>query len=71
MRVRLLGVGVSNLVEGVTARQLSLDADPRWEDVERVGDAVAARFEGARLQPAVLLDEDDDPLAPTADDRRT
>jgi DNA polymerase-4 len=71
VRVRLLGVGVSNLVEGTTARQLSFDADPRWEDVERVQDAVAERFPAARVRPAVLLDDEETELAPTGDDRRT
>ncbi len=71
VRVRLVGVGVSNLVEGSAARQLRFDVDPRWEAVEQVADQVAARFDDVRVAPAVLLDDDDDPVgAPNADDRR-
>ena len=70
-RVRLLGVGVSNLAEGEAARQLALDTDVRWEGVDRVADEVAERFPDARVSYAVLLDDgDDDPAAPTGDDRR-
>jgi DNA polymerase IV len=78
-RVRLLGVGVSNLGDGDTARQLSLDApeapvelpwsDRRWEDVERVADRVAERFEGLGVSYAALLDDDDHVAAPTHEDR--
>ena len=67
VRVRLLGVGVSNLGPSGAARQLALDADRRWEDVERVADAVAERFDGVNVSYAALLDEDR-PDAPTADD---
>lgn len=66
-RVRLLGVGVSNLTEGEAARQLTLDADPRWEDVERVADRVAERFDGIGVSYASLLDADD-AADPNADD---
>jgi DNA polymerase-4 len=70
-RIRLLGVGVSNLVEGTAARQLQLDADDRWEAVDHTADEVAEKFPDLRLQPAVLLDDDhDDDAAPTAEDRR-
>jgi len=69
-RVRLLGVGVSNLTEGEAARQMALDADPRWEDVERVADRVAERFAGLGVSYASLLDEDDR-IEPNADDWRT
>lgn len=76
VRVRLVGVGVSNLGEGDGARQLTLDtaaepgpgprtsarlADPRWERVERIADSVAERFEGVAVSYAALLDEQDDP----------
>jgi DNA polymerase IV len=70
VRVRLLGVGVSNLVEGTAARQLSLDTDERWEAVDSAADEVAERFPDLRLQPAVLLDDhDDEDAAPNAEDR--
>ncbi|MGH3440710.1 MAG: DNA polymerase IV [Nitriliruptorales bacterium] len=56
-RVRLLGVGVSNLLDGVAARQLALDADPRWEDAERTADALRARFGPAALTYGALLED--------------
>ena len=74
-RVRLLGVGVSNLGDGDAARQLTLDAptagdvevvgadrlaDDRWERVERVADRVADRFAGVDVSYAALLDAHDD-----------
>ena len=89
-RVRLLGVGVGNLGDGDGARQLTLDdapaehpgespaverlGDPRWEQVERVADAVATRFAGVEVSYAALLDEHADPQdtggpAPRAEDR--
>ncbi|MEX2328583.1 MAG: DNA polymerase IV [Nitriliruptoraceae bacterium] len=53
--VRLLGVAVSNLVEGSTG-QLSLDGGEgeRWRAVDAVSDAVGRRF-GDRPLPASLL----------------
>jgi DNA polymerase IV len=83
-RIRLLGVGVSNLGDGDGARQLSLGADPasiaddplladdpRWEDVERVADRAAERFGGRGVSFAALLD---DPVevapSPTREDRQ-
>jgi DNA polymerase IV len=69
VRVRLIGVGVSNLGDGDTSRQLTLDAptevagevpwsDRRWEDVDRVADAVADRFGDVGVSFAALLDDD-------------
>jgi DNA polymerase-4 len=70
VRVRLLGVGVSNLIEGTAARQLSLDTDERWEAVDHAADEVAERFPDLRLQPAVLLDDhDDEHAAPNREDQ--
>ena len=57
-RVRLLGVGVSNLAEGQAARQLTLDVDARWEHVDEVADAVRQRFDGLTVSAASLLDDD-------------
>ncbi len=57
-RVRLLGVGVSNLVEGAAARQLSLGVDTRWERVDEVADAVRERFDGLTVSAASLLDDE-------------
>lgn len=56
-RVRLLGVGVSNLTEGSAARQLELDADRRWEDAERTADRLEERFGGPVVTYGALLDE--------------
>jgi DNA polymerase IV len=78
VRVRLLGVGVSNLGDGDGARQLALvadepdlvlDADERWEEVERVADQVAERFGAVGVSYASLLDEEHDDRAPTREDR--
>jgi DNA polymerase IV len=72
-RVRLLGVGLSNLVEGEGARQLALDVpeatDPRWEQLDQVADEVSERFGQVGVSYASLLDEDDAPDAPTREDR--
>jgi DNA polymerase IV len=81
-RVRLLGVGVSNLGDGDTARQLALDApteepvtlpwsDQRWEEVERVADTVAERFRGVGVSYAALLDDDEHVGSPVREDRAT
>ncbi|MBW3619898.1 MAG: DNA polymerase IV [Actinobacteria bacterium] len=69
-RVRLLGVGVSNLTEGDAARQLALDVDQRWEDVERVADRVAERFDGVGVSYAALLDVSDQTSWYSGDDVR-
>ncbi len=78
VRVRLLGVGVSNLADGEAARQLSLDAtaadvemswgDHRWERVERIADTVAERFDGVGVSYAALLDDDEPDAAPGSHD---
>lgn len=70
VRVRLLGVGVSNIVEGSTARQLSMDTDSRWESIENATDELASRFPELRLQPASLLHDDHESvMSPNADDK--
>jgi DNA polymerase-4 len=76
-RIRLIGVGVGNLGDGEAAHQMSLEVDdtplgdPRWEQVERVADAVVERFGGRGVSYASLLDDDLDEIAPTRDDHRT
>jgi DNA polymerase-4 len=54
--VRLLGVGVSNLVEGA-AVQLRFDgAAAGWEEASRAVDAIRHRFGDRSVGPAVLVD---------------
>ena len=67
VRVRLLGVGVSNLADAEAASQLSLDVDERWENVDAVADAVRERFAGLSVTSASLLDDDEEVRAPTSD----
>jgi DNA polymerase IV len=73
VRVRLLGVGVSNLGDGAAARQLALEVpeatDPRWEELDAVADRVAERFGDVGVSYASLLDDEDAPPAPTREDR--
>jgi hypothetical protein len=62
---------VSNLEEGTAARQLTLDADHRWEDAERTADALRERFgRDAVTYGALLHDDEERPWedAPTTDD---
>ena len=78
VRVRLLGVGVSNLGDGGAARQLTMEpqlldesgpwGDERWEQLERVADTVAERFSGIGVSYAALFDDESGPGAPTHDD---
>jgi DNA polymerase IV len=70
-RVRLVGVGVSNLADAEAARQLTLDVDDRWEHIDHVADAVRDRFGSVTVTAASLLDGDDvhgSNAAPTRDD---
>jgi DNA polymerase IV len=69
-RVRLLGVGVSNLTDGAAARQLALDADPRWEQAERTADRLRERFGPKAVTYGALLDgaDPDAPRAPRRED---
>lgn len=70
VRVRLVGVGVSNLSDGDAAHQLVLDLDDRWAHLDDVSDAVASRFESGEVTLASLLDEQWDELSESGDDRR-
>ena len=64
VRVRLIGVGVTNLVPEDASRQLSLTADDRWSRLERAADAARDRFGGATITRGALLDTQ----APTSGD---
>jgi DNA polymerase-4 len=56
--VRLLGVGVSNLIEGGGA-QLTFDdvAAPGWDKASQAVDDIRARFGERSVGPAALVDE--------------
>jgi DNA polymerase IV len=58
VRVRLIGVGLSNLVPGDAARQLSLTADDRWQQLERAADRARDRFGDAAVTRGSLLPDD-------------
>ena len=53
--VRLLGVGVTRLVDGDAGVQLDMFQRSRWEDAERVADRVRAQFGDAALTRGALL----------------
>ena len=70
VRVRLLGVRASNLVEPDATEQLTLLDGPagagdaradrrRWEGIDRASDAIAARWGGGTVSFAALLDDED------------
>lgn len=57
VRVRLVGVGATNLVPTEAARQLDLLDDDRWSRLEQAADAATERFGGHAVTRADLLDE--------------
>ncbi len=61
VRVRLLGLGVTNLVPSGAARQLSLIADDRWGRLERAADLARGRFGDGAVTRGALLDDDGPP----------
>jgi DNA polymerase IV len=72
VRVRLIGLGTSNLVAAGAARQLDLLHDDRWRRLDRAADAARDRFGGAAVTRGALLDDDvprSGDRAPTAEDR--
>jgi DNA polymerase IV len=70
VRVRLVGVGTSNLVPSGAARQLDLLGDERWSLLDRAADSARSRFgTGAVTRGALLRDEPrSGDAAPPADD---
>lgn len=61
VRVRLIGLGTSNLVPVGAARQLGLYDDDRWGRLERAADVARGRFGDAAVTRGALLDDDDAP----------
>lgn len=61
VRVRLVGVGVANLVPTGAARQLTLTEDDRWVRLERAADEARGRFGDEAVTRGTLLDDDDAP----------
>jgi hypothetical protein len=55
--VRLVGVRVTNLVPAGAARQLSMTADDRWQQLERAADSARDRFGDGSVTRGALLDE--------------
>ncbi len=58
VRVRLIGLGTSNLVPAGGARQLGLLDDDRWGRLERAADEARDRFGGEAVTRGALLDEE-------------
>ncbi|MEX0659372.1 MAG: DNA polymerase IV [Egibacteraceae bacterium] len=56
-RVRLVGLGVTNLVPSDGARQLGLLGDDRWGPLERAADTARDRFGGGSVTRGALLDD--------------
>ena len=57
VRVRLVGVRVTNLVPAGAARQISMSADDRWQQLERAADSARDRFGDRSVTRGALLDE--------------
>ena len=58
VRVRLIGLGTSNLVPADASRQLDLLADDRWGVLERAADDARDRFGDAAVTRGALLPDD-------------
>ena len=58
VRVRLIGVGASNLVPADASRQLGLLDDDRWGVLERAADDARTRFGEAAVTRGALLDDE-------------
>jgi DNA polymerase IV len=55
VRVRLIGLGTSNLVPSGTARQMDLLGDDRWALLDRAADAARSRFGDTAVTRGALL----------------
>ena len=58
VRVRLIGVGASNLVPADASRQLGLLDDDRWGVLERAADDARTRFGDIAVTRGALLDDE-------------
>ena len=58
VRVRLIGLGTSNLVPADASRQLGLMDDDRWGVLERAADDARTRFGDEAVTRGALLDDD-------------
>lgn len=58
VRVRLIGVGATNLVPADASRQLGLLDDDRWGVLERAADDARTRFGEAAVTRGALLDDE-------------
>jgi DNA polymerase-4 len=58
VRVRLIGLGTSNLVPAGSARQLDLLDDDRWRRLERAADVARNRFGDTAITRGALIDDD-------------
>jgi DNA polymerase-4 len=63
VRVRLLGIGVTNLIPTLAARQLTLTEDDRWGRLERAADVARRRFGDEAVTRGALLDDLSPPRA--------
>ncbi|MPZ74242.1 MAG: DNA polymerase IV, partial [Nitriliruptorales bacterium] len=58
VRVRLIGLGTSNLVPADASRQLGLLTDDRWGVLERAADTARDRFGNDAVTRGALLPDD-------------
>ena len=54
--IRLLGVSVATFLEPEAPRQLSVENEPKWDDLAGAVDAVRDRFGSDAVRPARLID---------------
>ena len=54
--IRLLGISLSHLHPAEVARQLSLDGNDKWQDIDRVVDGMRQKYQPSILTRGTLLD---------------